>query len=428
MSRDPYLVATDIGSNSIKLAVAKSSLDDQDKVQILALVEKPSSGIKKGIITSMTEATESLIDVVAQAESIVGLPIRKAVFGISGTSVSFVNSEGLAVISRPDNEIQEEDVERVVQDSLTKAFGVGNSEIIHIIPKAFKVDNQSGIRYPVGMLGNKLEAKTLIISVETSFLRNFTKVITQAGIDISDQIFTPLASSNFLFSTRQKKSGTLLVDIGYASTSYILWENEEIYASGVIPVGSEHITADLAVGLQTTIEMAEEIKKQHLDLSDNVSDDVEEIEMYNPDLQINETFKLEEIRDFARARVEEIFIYINRELQKIGKKGKLPGGVILIGGGSALKGIEDVARYVLKLAIFKYQFDPKKIEFLPDYNGDPSFINCIALAAYYLFHSEEINYSKASKNAFTARISQSNTNSDIGSVFGTWLKKLWPFS
>ncbi len=427
MSRDPYLVAVDIGSNSIKLAVAKNSLDDQDKVQVLALVERPSSGIKRGVVTSMTEATEALIEVVAQAEGVVGLPIKRSVFGINGTGVSFINSDGLVVISRQDNEIQEEDVERVIQDSLTKAFGVGNNEIIHIIPKACKVGNQSGIRYPVGMLGNKLEAKTLIISVETSFLRNFTKVINQAGIEISDQIFTPLASSNFLFSTRQKKSGTLLVDVGYSSTSYILWENEEIFASGVIPVGSDHITSDLAVGLQTTIEMAEEIKKQHLDLSDGVSNDLEEIEMYNPDLQINETFKLKDIRDFARARTEEIFIYINRELQKIGKKGKLPGGVILIGGGSALKGIDDVARYVLKLAIFKYHFDPKKIEFLPDYNGDPSFISSIALAAYYLFHSEEINYSKATKNTFAAR-ANINIGGESKNSLSDLFRRIWPFS
>jgi cell division protein FtsA len=420
-------VAIDIGSNSIKLAVAKNSLDDQDKVQVLALVERPSSGIKRGVVTSMTEATEALIEVVAQAEGVVGLPIKRSVFGINGTGISFVNSEGLVVISRQDNEIQEEDVERVIQDSLTKAFGVGNNEIIHIIPKAFKVDNQSGIRYPVGMLGNKLEAKTLIISVETSFLRNFSKVINQSGVEISDQIFTPLASSNFLFSTRQKKSGTMLVDIGYSSTSYILWENEEIFASGVIPVGSEHITADLAVGLQTTIEMAEEIKKQHVDLSDGAVDELEEIEMYNPDLQINETFKLSDIRDFARARTEEIFIYINRELQKIGKKGKLPGGVILIGGGSALKGIDDVARYVLKLAIFKYHFDPKKIEFLPDYNGDPAFINSIALAAYYLFHSEEISYSKASKNNFSARTGVGSGGGEGRNTLNNMFKKIWPW-
>ena len=186
MAREPYLVAVDIGSNSIKLVVAKNSLDEQDRVQILALVEKTSRGIKRGTITNMNEATESLIEVINQAESIIGLPIKSTVFGINGTSVSFVNSEGLVVISRPDNEIIEEDVERVIQDSLSKAYGIHSNEIIHVIPKGFSVDNQVGIRYPVGMLGSKLECKALVVSAESSYLRNFMKVVSQADVDIVD--------------------------------------------------------------------------------------------------------------------------------------------------------------------------------------------------------------------------------------------------
>jgi cell division protein FtsA len=221
VARDPYLVAIDIGSNSIKLAIAKDALDEQDKVQILALVERTSNGIRKGIVTNMSEATEALIETVNQAESIIGLPIKRAVFGINGMAVSFTNSDGLIIVSRSDNEILDSDVDRVIQDSLTKAFGINNSEIIHVIPRNFSIDNQGGIRYPVGMIGSKLEAKTLIVSVETSYLRNFSKVIQQAGVEISNQIFTPLASGDFLLSLRQKKAGTVLVDIGYTSTSYI---------------------------------------------------------------------------------------------------------------------------------------------------------------------------------------------------------------
>ncbi len=205
MARDPYLVAIDIGSGSIKLAVAKEAIDEPDKIQILALVERSSSGIKRGIITNMSDATESLIDIINQAESIIGLPIRRAVVGVNGSAITFTNSDGLIVISRQDNEISESDTERVIQDSLTKAFGVHNNEILHVIPRSFAVDNQSGIKYPVGMIGNKLECKTLIVSVEPSYLRNFTKVYNQASVEISDRIFTPLASGDFLLSLRQKK-------------------------------------------------------------------------------------------------------------------------------------------------------------------------------------------------------------------------------
>jgi cell division protein FtsA len=393
--KDPYLVAIDFGSNSIKLAVAKDSLDEQDKIQVLALVERNSSGIRKGIVTNMSEATEALIDIINQAESIIGLPIRKAIVGINGLGVTFTNSEGLVVVSRQDNEISEPDVDRVIHDSLTKAFGINNNEIIHVIPKSFTIDNQDGIRYPVGMVGSKLEAKTLVVSVESSYLRNFSKVFNQASIDVSNQIFSPIASSDFILTSRQKKAGTVLVDIGYSSTSFIVWENEEIFASGIIPIGSDHITADLAVGLQTTMEMAEEIKKQHLNLGAEVDKEIAEVEMYNEDLQINETFKTKEISQYARARAEEIFLFLNKELRKIGKNSQLPGGAVLTGGGSSLKGIEAIAKDILKLPIFKYTFDRNNVEFVPDYNDDPSFINAISLAAYSLYHNEENNYAGA---------------------------------
>lgn len=424
MARDPYLVAIDIGSNSIKLAIAKDALDEQDKVQILALVERTSNGIRKGIVTNMSEATEALIETINQAESIIGLPIKRAVFGINGMAVSFTNSDGLIIVSRSDNEILDSDVDRVIQDSLTKAFGINNSEIIHVIPRNFSIDNQGGIRYPVGMIGSKLEAKTLIVSVETSYLRNFSKVIQQAGVEISNQIFTPLASGDFLLSLRQKKAGTILVDIGYTSTSFIVWENEEIFTSGVIPVGSDHITADLAVGLQTTMEMAEEIKKQYVNFHTDSNKEIDEIEMYNADLQINETFKISEVNSVSRARIEEIFMFINRELRKMGKNSQLPGGAVLVGGGSALKGIEEVAKDILKLPIFKYAFDRNVVEFVPDYNGDPAFINVIALAAYSLYHSEDMASYKVNKGASATR----NTPGDGNGSVGGMLRKLWPFS
>ena len=425
MAREPYLVVIDVGSHSIKLAVAKESLDDQDKVQVLALVEKASAGIRRGIITNMTEATDALIEAVNQAEAIIGLPIKRAVVGVNGTGISFTNSEGLVVVSRADSEVTESDVERVVEDSLTKAFGLDNNEILHTIPRSFSVDNQGGIQHPVGMIGSKLEVKTLVVSAEQSYLRNFTKVFNQGEVEIIERVFTPLASGDFLLTPRQKKAGTVLVDIGYASTSYIVWENEEIYGTGIIPIGSDHISSDLAVGLQTNMEMAEEIKKQHLNLiPGDDPEDIESVEVFNPDLQINESFRLDEIRMYARPRVEEIFLYINQELQKLGKSGKLPGGAVVVGGGSALKGLDVVARKVLRLPVFKYIFDNQVVEFVPDYNNDPSFINCIALAAYALHNEEEMSFQHKFQKPSNKGHYSGGGDSNIGGFF----KKILPWS
>jgi cell division protein FtsA len=423
MSKDPYQVAIDVGSSSIKLAVVKESSESNNKLQVLTLIERESLGIRKGIITNMSEATDSLIEIINQAESVIGLPIKNAVIGVNSPSITFTNSEGLAIISSPDNEIRDSDVDRVVQDSLAKAFGIQNSEIIHLITKNFRVDNQGGIKYPTGMIGNKLEAKTLIISCETSYLRNFNKVFNQANIDISETIFTPLASSDYILSLRQKKAGTVMIDFGYASTSYIVWENEEIVHSGIVPVGSDHITADLAVGLQTNIEMAEEIKKIYLNLQDNEEED-REIEIFNPDLQVNETFRIKQITQYAKPRVEEIFVMILKELKKIGKT-SLPGGAVIIGGGSSLKGIDEIAKQILRLPTFKYVFDKNQIEFVPDYNNDPSFINCIALAAYSYHHQDESqpNTKKMALNVGNVK----DTAGEKMSEFWENIKKYLPF-
>jgi cell division protein FtsA len=423
MSKDPYQVAIDVGSSSIKLAVVKESSENNGKLQVLTLIERESLGIRKGVITNMSEATESLIEIVNQAEAVIGLPIKNAVIGINSPSITFTNSEGLAIISNSDNEIKDNDVDRVVQDSLAKAFGIQNSEIIHLVTKNFRVDNQGGIKYPTGMIGGKLEAKTLIISCDTSYLRNFNKVFNQANIDISETIFTPLASSDYILSLRQKKAGTMMIDLGYSSTSYIVWENEEIVHSGIVPVGSDHITADLAVGLQTNIEMAEEIKKMYLDLQ---SDDSEtrQIEVFNPDLQVNETFGISQICQYAKPRVEEIFVLIYKELKKIGKN-SLPGGAVIIGGGSSLKGVDEVAKQILRLPIFKYKFDKNAIEFLPDYNNDPSFINCIALAAYSYHHQDQGSQVTKKPNHLSSNMQESAGSA----VSGLWekVKKFLPF-
>lgn len=424
MSKDPYQVAIDVGSSSIKLAVVKESSESNSKLQVLTLIERESLGIRKGIITNMSEATESLIEIVNQAESVIGLPIKNAVIGVNSPSITFTNSEGLAIISNPDNEIKDSDVDRVVQDSLTKAFGIQNSEIIHLVTKNFRVDNQGGIKYPTGMIGGKLEAKTLIISCDTSYLRNFNKVFNQANIDISETIFTPLASSDYILSLRQKKAGTVMIDLGYASTSYIVWENEEIVHSGIVPVGSDHITADLAVGLQTNIEMAEEIKKMYLDLLADDEND-QQIEVFNPDLQVNETFGIKQIKQYAKPRVEEIFVLIYKELKKIGKN-SLPGGAVIIGGGSSLKGVDEIAKQILRLPTFKYIFDKNNIEFVPDYNNDPSFINCIALAAYS-YHHQDQGVSPSQKK--TSLLSNNVGDSASNSLANLWekLKKFLPF-
>jgi cell division protein FtsA len=384
VANEAYTVGVDFGTSSLKIVVAKPSEEDSNKIQVLSLVEVDSAGIKRGIITNMSDATVALVKALEQTENIIGLPVRRAVFGVNGSGIGFVNSTGLVINTRTDGEISESDVDRLVDDARKKAFGINDSEILHIIPKNYRIDNQSGIRNPIGMIGKKLESNILLISIESSFLRNFTKVVEQSGVEMIGQIYPPLASSDFLLTLSQKRAGTVMIDIGSASTSFIVWENEEIITTGTIPIGSDHITADLAVGLQTTIEMADEVKKKYIDLSNLKERELDTVEIHNPDTGANESFDLREAELYARARVEEMFVLLNKELKKIGKQGNLAGGGVLVGGGANLTGMLDIAKSILKIPVFKYKFDPTKIDFVPDYNGDPTFVNAISLVSYYL--------------------------------------------
>ena len=426
MARDPYLVSIDIGSHSIKVCVVKELLSDRDKLQVLALIDRPSAGIRRGIVTNLAEATEAVISAINDTEAIIGLPIRRSVIGLGGMSVSFTNTHGLVVVSRTDNEITDGDLDRVIQDSLTKAFGISGSEIIHVIPKNFSIDNQKGIRYPVGMTGSKLEVETLVISVENSYLRNFTKVVNQSNIDVLSQIYTPLATSDFILTSKQKKAGTVVVDIGYNSTSYIIWENEEILASGVIPIGSDHVTSDLAVGLQTTIEQAEIVKTRYLDLNANSTTQTVQIE--DPDLRATNTFSLSEVEEIAKLRVEEIFYLLNKELKKVNRQGKLPGGAILSGGGSIINGIQEIAKETLRLSVHKHSFDPEKINFISDYDSYPRFTNSISLAAYATYHAEDIDYTQAVNKPLSRLSSSISSRNDNGSAFWDTVRKILPWT
>jgi cell division protein FtsA len=366
----------------------------------------------------MIEATNSIVEVMNQAASIIGLPIKSVVFGINSSGINFVNSQGLVLISQGDSEITAQDVARVIEDSISKAFGVNGSEIIHAIPKNYTLDNQSDIKNPIGMLGSKLEARVLIVTLETSYLRNFVKVLQQSELLIEDKIYTGLATSEFLLTDRQKKSGTAIIDFGYNTTTCVVWQDQEVKANIVLPVGSEHITNDLAIGLQTNVEMAEEIKKQYLDLASTST--IEEIEVFNEERQITEKFKIKDIQSYAVPRVEDILTMLIREFRKE-NVGSLPGGAIIIGGGANLKNLDVFAKDILRMPVYRYTFDSKIIDFIPDYNNEASYINAICLGFFTLLKSEEMNYNfkSVSKN-------NSNNSKSLVSKALSWLKSMLP--
>ena len=351
MSEELY-TGLDIGSHAVRIAVGKlvPSPDGKEQIHIIGAVESPSKGIHKGTITNLEDAVSSVSKALEQAERITGLPLNSAWVGISGSHIIAQESRGVVGVARHDGEIHDDDVERSIEAARTVATPT-NYEILHVIPKSFIVDGQHGIKDPVGMNGIRLEVDALIIQGLSSQIKNLTKSVYRTGLDIEDVVFSILATAESVVSERQKELGVCIVNIGASTTSMVVFEEGDILHSSVLPIGSDHITSDIAIGLRTSIDVAEQVKLQY---ATAIPDEVSKKDQIN----LAELGAMEEeyvgrrfVADITEARVQEIFEHVDRELEGIDRSGMLPAGVILTGGGSKLAGMLEAAKRTLRLPI-----------------------------------------------------------------------------
>lgn len=374
-------IGLDVGSCAVRVAVGKlvPSADGKEQIHIVGAVEVPSSGIHKGTVTNLEDAVSSVSRALEQAERITGLPLNRAWVGISGSHIISQESRGVIGVGRTDGEIREEDVERSIEAARTVATPT-NYEIIHVIPKSFIVDGQRGVKDPVGMNGIRLEVDALIIQGLGSQIKNLTKAVYRTGLDIEDLVFSILATAEAVISERQKELGVCVVNIGASTTSLVVYEEGDILHTSVMPIGSDHITSDLAIGLRTSIDVAEQVKLRYATcLPEEISkkDEINLAELGAPE---DEFVGRKFIADITEARVLEIFEHVDRELQKIDRSGMLPAGVILTGGGAKLDGILETAKATLRLPISLGT--PIGVSSVIDRISDPAMSTAIGLVLW----------------------------------------------
>ncbi len=385
MSKEEVIVGLDIGSYKIRTVVARLNIETE-KPQIVGMGESYSNGIRRGIVVDVEEATSSISSSIEKAERTSGVPIEHAFISVGGSHVVSENSKGVIAVARADNEITEDDVSRVI-DAASAISLPPNHEILHVVPRYFIVDNQEGIKDPVGMNGVRLEVEAIIVEGATSYIKNLTKCIARAGIEIDDLIVSPLAADYSVLSKKQKELGVALVDIGGGTTGLVVHEEGDLITVSVLPVGSEHITNDLAIGLRTSIEDAEKIKLEYgTALSEEVDkrDEVDLSKIVGGDQQLVARKRIAEI---IEARLLEIFSMVDKELKKVDKSGKLPAGVVLCGGGVKIPGVVDLAKKELKLPV-QIGF-PENIPGVIDKIDDPAFATPEGLIMWGMSHVEE---------------------------------------
>jgi len=368
------ITGIDIGSSTIKLAVGQK--DSEGYVNIIGGVDIPSEGITKGMVSSLEDAVTCVSRLVEQAEKMIGIPIEHVYLGVAGPHIISQNSHGVVAIAKSDGEIREDDVERAISAAQAVA-SPHNYEVMHVLPQEFIVDGQRGIKDAVGMTGVRLEVDAHVIQGLISQNKNLASVIYRCGLDIDDYMFSIIATSEAILTKKQKDLGVCLVNIGQSLTTMIVYEDNNVLTTAVLPIGSRHITTDLAICLKTNVDITEQIKIKYGIEDEKTLDKKEFINLCEFDVNNQDKVSRKDIKRITEARVEEIFTMVDKELKKINKSSKLPAGIVLTGGGSKLNGIVDVAKNVCKL--------PAELGYVQNINSvidkiqDPAFSTAIGL-------------------------------------------------
>lgn len=414
MAKEKIFVGLDIGSSSIRVIVGKQE-SELGSPSIIGVGEAPSNGIRRGVIVDIDEAVSSISEALEKAERMTGLTIDHAVVSVGGAQISSQESHGVVAVARADGEITENDVIRVVDAS--QAISIpANREILHVIPKNFTVDGQTGIKDPVGMSGIRLEVDTQIIQASVPFIKNLTKCIMQAGLEIDDLVLAPLAAAQAVLSKKQKELGVAVIDLGGGTTGMVVFEEGDLVVATILPVGSMHLTNDLAIGLRTSVDTAEKVKLQYAQAEmREVKKDIE-IDLSKIDRQEEGRVSAKHVAEIVEARLEEIFDIINKELKKIGKDGQLPAGVILTGGGAKLPGVVELAKKQLRLPVSLGQ--PGSVTTVIDRVDDPSFATSVGLV---LWANEFLLGSSRTVNKFAKKFLENDSVDKMRKWFKSFL-------
>ncbi len=391
--RDEIIAGLDVGSTAIRLVIGqKIDTPAGEELQIIGAVSSPTAGVNKGVVSSIEETTSSISACLEKAERLIGVPITNVWVSINDPHVKCERSKGVVAVSKSDGEINEADVNRAIEAARALAVPV-NYEILHVIPVKFAVDNQTDIKDPIGMSGIRLEVETLIIQGLSTQIKNLTKAIYRTGLEIEDLVLAPLAASESVLSPKQKELGVALINIGSATTSIAVYEERNLLHTAILPIGSEHITADVAIGLRCPINLAERIKMEFGSCNPSDIDREEEVDVrelvkeedVNDDI---ETISRHYVAEIIEARVEEILEKVDAEFKKIDRSGMLPAGVVFVGSGAELNGLVDLAKRKLRLPACMGV--SRNVNVVIDKVKTPEFLTSLGLVIWGNHNSSEI--------------------------------------
>ena len=337
-----YFVGLDIGTSAARCVVGELA-GDASTPTVIGFSSVANNGMRKGNVAHVEEVAEAVTSAVSEAERMSGREIKSATVNVNGAHVTGINSKGVIAISSPNRVITVDDRHRV-DEAATIVQLPPNKDIIQVFAKNYRLDGQENIKDPVGMHGVRLEVDSHIVTASTPALKSLDQVFEKAQLAPAHRTVTSLAAAEAVLDRKQRDSGVAVVDIGAATTNLVVIEDGEVEHIAVIPMGGSHITNDLAIGLRSDLDVAELIKIKHAGLNISGRGELSFV-------KDGETLRYERemLRIIVEARVEEILEFVDKELKKIHRSKKLPGGVVFTGGTAKLPGLVDFSKDVLEL-------------------------------------------------------------------------------
>lgn len=348
MAREDFVVGLDIGTTKICALVGRR--DPEGRIEILAKGQSPSKGLRKGMVVDIEHTVGSITKAVEEAEVQAGVEITGIYAGIAGGHIEGLNRSGAVAIAHPDKEITRKDVERAINAAQVVAIPP-DREVIHVLPQDFTIDDQDGIKEPVGMSGVRLEARIHIVTGAVAAAQNIVRSVNRAGFRVEDIILQPLASAEAVLTPEEKELGVVLVDIGGGTSDITLFLEGNIWHTAVLSVGGDQVTNDIAIGLSAPISGAERIKKRYGSCLSSLVGEEEMIPVPGIGGREDRLLKRRVLSEIIQPRMEEVFSLVAEEIRKTGYEDLVNAGVVITGGASLMEGVVELAEEVLDVPV-----------------------------------------------------------------------------
>ena len=348
MKKRKIVTGLDIGTTKICALIAEVS--GENNIEIIGIGLAPSNGLRKGIVVDIDKTSHAIKSAIQKAERMAGQKVDSAYVGIAGSHIKSINSHGVVAVTGDEKEIKESDIKRVI-DAARIIPVSAEEDILHVLPREFIVDGSPGIQDPLGMSGVRLEVETHIIKGASTSIQNLVKSVLRAGLSVDEVVLEPLASSQAVLSDDEKDLGAVLVDIGGGTTDVIVFHEGSIAHTSVLPVGGNHVSNDIAVGLRTPVSEAEKIKIMHGSVLPSEIDEQEKIEVMAASGKERKKLSRKMLCQVIEPRMSEVFSLVKKELDSVGSADLTPAGIVLTGGASLLEGSEKLASNITELPV-----------------------------------------------------------------------------